>query len=381
MQRVGLWAAAGLATVALCACVGPLGPTIPVAPGPGKSFAAFAADQETCRQYADAQVGPQAAYANSRAVGSALLGTALGAGLGGGGRDRRRVERRRLCADVAAAATRPRLCRVHVRPRQPRARLQTAARRSGLRRSAFRSAALRSARTAAPAAGLDPAASALSGITGSPRGSGETPAKAGVSFCPVAGTRGGEQAVGEVAAADRRDEEAGAIASGVARRHDHCPFAAIDHDKGPAWRRRRRAAAPGSGKPGRRPSDGGGAELVRLLGVLPALPARRAEFSGEIEALDMARPIGAFAAVMIADEGQQRDPGVIMHRGHAPARIGGVEAGGAALLMARAQIVEPRHRLAPKGPARLVQRDDPRADERGPIDAAAALRPDKKLEP
>jgi uncharacterized protein YcfJ len=88
MQRVGLWAAAGLATVALCACVGPLGPTIPVAPGPGKSFAAFAADQETCRQYADAQVGPQAAYANSRAVGSALLGTALGAGLGaavGGG--------------------------------------------------------------------------------------------------------------------------------------------------------------------------------------------------------------------------------------------------------------------------------------------------------
>src|SRR5579875_3820031 len=82
MQRVGLWAAAGLATVALCACVGPLGPTIPVAPGPGKSFAAFAADQETCRQYADAQVGPQAAYANSRAVGSALLGTALGAGHG-----------------------------------------------------------------------------------------------------------------------------------------------------------------------------------------------------------------------------------------------------------------------------------------------------------
>src|SRR5579875_668669 len=82
MQRVGLWAAAGLATVALCACVGPLGPTIPVAPGPGKSFAAFAADQETCRQYADAQVGPQAAYANSRAVGSALLGTAVGGGHG-----------------------------------------------------------------------------------------------------------------------------------------------------------------------------------------------------------------------------------------------------------------------------------------------------------
>jgi hypothetical protein len=89
MKRVGLWTAAGLATVSLCACVGPVGPTVPVAPGPGKSFDAFAADQATCRQYADAQVAPQAAYANNRAVGSAVLGTALGAGLGaavGGGR-------------------------------------------------------------------------------------------------------------------------------------------------------------------------------------------------------------------------------------------------------------------------------------------------------
>jgi uncharacterized protein YcfJ len=88
MKRVGLWTAAGLATVSLCACVGPVGPTVPVAPGPGKSFDAFAADQATCRQYADAQVAPQAAYANNRAVGSAVLGTALGAGLGaavGGG--------------------------------------------------------------------------------------------------------------------------------------------------------------------------------------------------------------------------------------------------------------------------------------------------------
>jgi hypothetical protein len=89
MKRAGLWTAAGLATVSLCACVGPLGPTVPVVPGPGKPFQAFAADQATCEQYADAQVGPQAAYANNRAVGSAVLGTALGAGLGaavGGGR-------------------------------------------------------------------------------------------------------------------------------------------------------------------------------------------------------------------------------------------------------------------------------------------------------
>jgi hypothetical protein len=88
MKHLGLWTAAGLAALSLSACVGPVGPTVPVAPGPGKSFSAFAADQAACEQYADAQVGPQAAYANNRAIGSAILGTALGAGLGaavGGG--------------------------------------------------------------------------------------------------------------------------------------------------------------------------------------------------------------------------------------------------------------------------------------------------------
>ena len=88
MKHLGLWTAAGLAALSLSACVGPVGPTVPVAPGPGKPFSAFAADQATCEQYANAQVGPQAAYANNRAIGSAILGTALGAGLGaavGGG--------------------------------------------------------------------------------------------------------------------------------------------------------------------------------------------------------------------------------------------------------------------------------------------------------
>lgn len=88
MKHLGLWTAAGLAALSLSACVGPVGPTVPVAPGPGKSFSTFAAEQATCEQYATAQVGPQAAYANNRAIGSAILGTALGAGLGaavGGG--------------------------------------------------------------------------------------------------------------------------------------------------------------------------------------------------------------------------------------------------------------------------------------------------------
>ena len=76
-------------TISLTACVTPpLGPTIAVAPGPNKSFDAFAADQAACQQYASAQTAPGVTAANNQAVGTALITTALGAGLGaavGGG--------------------------------------------------------------------------------------------------------------------------------------------------------------------------------------------------------------------------------------------------------------------------------------------------------
>jgi len=82
-------AAVAAAAIALAACVAPpLGPTIPVAPGPNRSFEAFAADQAFCQQYAASQTTPAAYAANNQAVGGALLSTALGAGLGaaiGGG--------------------------------------------------------------------------------------------------------------------------------------------------------------------------------------------------------------------------------------------------------------------------------------------------------
>ncbi len=75
--------------VSLGACVtAPTASTLPVVPGPNKSFEAFAADQSLCQQYATAQTAPQAAAATNQAVGTALLTTALGAGLGaaiGGG--------------------------------------------------------------------------------------------------------------------------------------------------------------------------------------------------------------------------------------------------------------------------------------------------------
>jgi hypothetical protein len=59
-----------------------MGPTIQVLPGRGKSFDTFQADQAGCKTYAANQVKGQADAANNRAVGAALLTTALGAATG-----------------------------------------------------------------------------------------------------------------------------------------------------------------------------------------------------------------------------------------------------------------------------------------------------------
>jgi outer membrane lipoprotein SlyB len=77
--------AALAALISLAACVPPpVAPTIPVAPGPNKTFDAFGADQAACQQYAAVQISAAVATANNQAVGGALLGAALGAGLGAG---------------------------------------------------------------------------------------------------------------------------------------------------------------------------------------------------------------------------------------------------------------------------------------------------------
>jgi len=59
----------------------PSGPGVLVLPGSGKNFDQFRADESDCRQYASAQVGGTTANqaANSAAVGSAAVGTAIGA--------------------------------------------------------------------------------------------------------------------------------------------------------------------------------------------------------------------------------------------------------------------------------------------------------------
>jgi outer membrane lipoprotein SlyB len=78
---------AGTLLLAACAQT-PMGPTVPVMPGPNTSFSQFQNDQAVCREFAEQAVRDQAQGANLRGLGTAALTTALGAGLGaaiGGG--------------------------------------------------------------------------------------------------------------------------------------------------------------------------------------------------------------------------------------------------------------------------------------------------------
>lgn len=83
--------AAGLSALLLLGgCVTtPDGPTVPVMPGKGKSWSQFQRDDAECQDFAYDRTAGNAHRANNRAVTSAIIGTALGAGLGaavGGGR-------------------------------------------------------------------------------------------------------------------------------------------------------------------------------------------------------------------------------------------------------------------------------------------------------
>lgn len=74
-------------TVALALTLGacvqmPTGPDVAVMPAPYKPFEVFAADDNICRQFAQAQVGGTADAAQSKAVGRAAAGTAVGAAAG-----------------------------------------------------------------------------------------------------------------------------------------------------------------------------------------------------------------------------------------------------------------------------------------------------------
>src|SRR5262252_7300638 len=78
------------ALVLLGGCVtAPDGPTVPVMPAKGKPFAQFEREDAECQDFAHDRTAGAAKRANDKAVTTALIGTALGAGLGaaiGGGR-------------------------------------------------------------------------------------------------------------------------------------------------------------------------------------------------------------------------------------------------------------------------------------------------------
>jgi hypothetical protein len=67
-----------------CAVEAPTGPSVPVMPGEGKTLSQFQQDDATCRQFATQQTGgaSPAAAANQSAIGSAAIGTGLGAATG-----------------------------------------------------------------------------------------------------------------------------------------------------------------------------------------------------------------------------------------------------------------------------------------------------------
>jgi len=84
-ERIGKKTVCKVSAIALllagCAQT-PMGPTVNVMPGPGKPFDVFAADQATCKGYAQNAVQGQADAANNQAVGTGVVGTLVGAGLG-----------------------------------------------------------------------------------------------------------------------------------------------------------------------------------------------------------------------------------------------------------------------------------------------------------
>jgi hypothetical protein len=73
-------ASVSLLVLALTGCtVMPTGPSVTVLPGSTKSFEQFRYDDVNCRQYAHMQVGGANEAVNQSAVGSAVVGTAIGA--------------------------------------------------------------------------------------------------------------------------------------------------------------------------------------------------------------------------------------------------------------------------------------------------------------
>ncbi|HEY4113770.1 MAG TPA: hypothetical protein VGM17_06870 [Rhizomicrobium sp.] len=74
---------AGSAVLLVAACTTtPMGPMIPVMPGPNKSQEAFAGDDDACQQYAADRVQRHVEAAQNSEVANGAIGAAVGAGIG-----------------------------------------------------------------------------------------------------------------------------------------------------------------------------------------------------------------------------------------------------------------------------------------------------------
>ncbi len=71
-----------VAILASACATRPMAPRSPVMPAPGKPFEVFAAEERSCRQYAEQSVEHPTQAANDAAVSSAAVGTVVGAVIG-----------------------------------------------------------------------------------------------------------------------------------------------------------------------------------------------------------------------------------------------------------------------------------------------------------
>ena len=83
IKLVGMRAAIAVALLVSGCVTMPVGPSVLVLPGPGKSFENFQTDDYVCRRWAEQQIGMTAQEtANENTVTGAAVGTAIGAGTG-----------------------------------------------------------------------------------------------------------------------------------------------------------------------------------------------------------------------------------------------------------------------------------------------------------
>jgi OmpA family protein len=76
-------AVAALLSLGACASEAPVGPSLPVMPGDGKTLSQFNQDDIVCRQFAGQRIGASpGAAANQSGVATAAVGTVVGAAAG-----------------------------------------------------------------------------------------------------------------------------------------------------------------------------------------------------------------------------------------------------------------------------------------------------------